>query len=365
MKKINTLLLSSIFSAGIILTLNSCKKAETPPNSKPGNHNYLDGVLIANEGTFGSSNGSVSYYNPSFDKVDNNVFSIINGRPLGDVVQSINRHGSSTYICVNGSNKIEVVNSINFKEVATITAVSQPRYMVANGTTGYVSSWSNGGEVAVIDLNTNLVLGAISVNSGPEKMAIANNNLYVMNSGGFGIDSTISVIDLNNNTVSKTIILPAYNPTAAVKDNNNNLWVLAKGRVIYDVNWNYIGEDPSMLFKINTTTNTIESTINLFATGHPNSLDISPDGNTLYMSGSWGFKGVYTVSTSTPTTPTIPLINELCYGLLVNTNNGNIFLLQEASSANGKLIRYNSSGTKLGEYTVGIFPNGGSKSNEK
>jgi len=361
MKKISNLLLTSCFSAGIIFTFNSCKKAETPPNSPAGNSNYLSGVLISNEGTFGSSNGSISYYDPSYDKVSNHIFSVVNGRPLGDVVQSIKQYGSSTYICVNGSNKIEVVNSSSFKEEATITTVSQPRYMVGNGTTGYVSSWSNGGEIAIIDLNTNLVSGTIPVNSGPEKMAIANNSLYVMNSGGFGVDSTISVINLNSNSVTATITLPAYNPGAVVKDNNNNIWVLAKGRVIYDANWNYVGEDPSVLFKINTNTNTIENTTNLFASGHPNSLDISPDGSTLYIGGAFGFKGIYMVSTISPTTPVSPLINESCYGFLVNTSNGNIFLLQEASAANGKLIRYNSSGTKLGEYTVGIFPNGGNK----
>ena len=352
------------FSIGLV-SFYSCKKAETPPNSTAGSTNFENGVLIANEGAFGSSNGSISYYNPSFNNVTNELFQKINHRPLGDVVQSVNRYEESVYICVNNSNKVEVVNASNFKEEATITGVSQPRYMVGYGTTGYVSSWNNSGEIAIIDLSTNLVSGTIPVNTGPEKMVIANNQLYVMNSGGYDIDSTISVIDLSNNTLKTTITIPAYNPTAAVVDHNNNVWVLAKGRTIYDANWNYLGDDPSVLFKINSSTNTIENTINLFATQHPNSLDISPDGSTLYIGGSWGFKGIYTVNTSTPTTPTTPLINELCYGLLVNSNNGNIFLLQEASAANGKLLRYDASGNQLGEYTVGIFPNGGSKRNKK
>jgi len=348
-----------------VASFYSCKKAETPPNSPVGSIDFTNGILISNEGAFGASNGSISYYNSSLDNVTNELFKKINHRPLGDVVQSIKKHRESAYICVNNSNKVEVVSSTSFREKATITGINQPRYMVANGSTGYISSWNNGGEVAVVDLNTNLVSGIITVNSGPEKMAISNNNLYVMNSGGNGVDSTISVIDLNNNTLKTTITLPTYNPTAAVVDLNNNVWVLAKGRTIYDANWNYLGDDPSVLFKINSTTNTIESSTNLFATQHPNNIDISPDGSTLYIGGSWGFKGIYTVNTTTPTTPIAPLINELCYGFLINKDNGNVFILQEASSANGKLIRYDSSGTKLGEYTVGIFPNGGNKKNRK
>lgn len=355
---------TKIISSSIIvvsaLLLGSCKKIESPTTTSDsgGSARYSSGIFITNEGSFGSGNGSISYYNSSANTVKNSIFSFENKRPLGDVVQSITKVGDKAYICVNGSNKVEVVNAANFKEIATITNVSSPRYMVENGNTGYISSWSNGGEIALIDLSSDNVIMSIPVGSGPERMVINNTNLYVANSGGFGVDSTISVISTTTNNVITTIDLGAYNPSAIVNGTGNTIWVLARGRVIYDGNWNVIGHDPSKLIEINTTTNTITSSTTLFNAVHPGNLDLSPDRNTLYIGGAYGFTAIYTVSTGAPSTPTL-FIPESNYGFFVNQNNGNLFILQEASSSNGVLLRYSPTGTKLSEHTVGVFPNGG------
>jgi len=362
--KNSKLIIISLMTASLSITFNSCKKADTPESTASsiisGGSGYLSGTFISNEGAFGAGNGSISFYSPGSDQVFNEVFMLENNRPLGDIVQSISKIGSSAYICVNASNKVEVANAITLKEEATITGITQPRYMVANNTTGYVSSWGNGGEIAIIDLISNSVSGTIAVGSGPEKMAINNNNLYVANSGGYGLDSTISVIDLTTNSVTATITIDAYNPSAIVNGNGNTIWVLAKGRTIYDASWNIIGHDPSKLIEINTSTNSIVSTTTLFATEHPANVDISPDLSTLYFGGSYGFTGIYTVNTMAPSAPSL-FINEDNYGFFINQANGNIFILQHASSANGALLRYNAGGTKLGEYTVGIFPSNGAR----
>ena len=359
MKKLSQHISACTIVIAATITFISCKKATTPPiPSTIGGAKYENGLFISNEGSFGFGNGSISFYNSASNSVKNSIFSIENNRPLGDVVQSISRIGSSAYICVNGSNKIEVVDALTFKEQATITGVSLPRYIISNGNTGYVSSWANGGEVVMVDLVSNSVTGSIPVGAGPEKMAISNNYLYVANSGGYGLDSTISVIDLVSNTVTTTININGYNPSAIVNGNGNTIWVIARGQVIYDANWNVVGHDPSKLVEINTSTNTVSGTTALFASDHPSNIDISPDKNTLYLGGSYGFPAIYTINPSAPSAP-LPLISEVNYGFFVNQSNGNIFVLQEASSSNGKLLRYTPSGSKLGEYTVGVFPNGG------
>ena len=361
MKKSSKLFLIATIGVGLISMLNSCKKIDSPTelSNVGAGKDYQNGALITNEGSFGNNNGSISFYNYTSGNIFNNVFQSVNNRPLGDVVQSITRSSGSTYICVNVSNKIEVVNSVSFAEEATITGVTQPRYMATNGTTGYVSCWGNGGEINMINLLTNTVTGSIPTGSGPERVTISNNNLYVANSGGYGTDSTVTVIDLATNTVTATIDIGAYNPGAIVNGSNNNIWVLAKGKVIYDMNWSIIGHEPSKVIEINTSTNTISSTTLLLAQAHPSNLQISADGSTLYFGGSFGFPGIYTMSTSAPSTPTGLFINEVNYGFFVNASNGYIYILKDASSASGKLIIYNAEGGKTKEVSVGIFPNGG------
>ena len=90
----------------------------------------IEKVYIVNEGGFGIGNGSVSYYDVMADTVYNNIYQTANGVPLGDVVQSVFVHGDTTYICVNNSNKVEVVKTSTFESIAQIE-VANPRYAVA------------------------------------------------------------------------------------------------------------------------------------------------------------------------------------------------------------------------------------------
>lgn len=359
MKKSNNLINNIILGMGIIITVNSCQKVSDPVinDSNSTGTDYTNGALIVNEGSFGAGNGSISFYNYASNNTQGNIFQVQNNRPLGDVVQSAYKVNGNTYLCVNVSNKVEVVNSTSFKEEATIP-VNQPRYMMSDAVnTGYVSSWANGGEINVIDLTNNTISGTILVGSGPEGMAMSNGNLYVANSGGFGTDSTVSVI--SGGSVISTIDIGAYNPSTIVNGNNSNIWVLAKGKTIYDGNWNVIGHEPSKIVEINTTTNTVVSSTILLAEGHPSKIQISNDGTTLYVGGSFAFPGIYTVNTSSPATPSGLFITAPNYGFFVNSATSDIYILKDASSANGKLSIYSASGSKLSEHSVGIFPNGG------
>src|SRR5690606_28156030 len=96
------------------------------------------------------------------------------------------------------------------------------------------------------------------------------NKLYVAHKGGWGIGNTISVIDLNTISVSASIAV-ADTPSG-IKLSGNYLYVLCTG---YE-SWSL--EFPSTqggLFKIDTTTNQVVSSM-LFAEGtHPSQLDIS------------------------------------------------------------------------------------------
>ncbi len=336
------------------LLFQSCDKNESSPKGI-----YDDGVFITNEGTFGQGNGSVSFYSVAGDSVVNNVFEKANNRTLGDVVQSLTVFNEKAYICVNASNKIEITRSSDFTELGVIDELPSVRHFLGSkDDKAYATVWGDGGQVKVLDLTTNTVSKSIDVGNGPEKMAIVSNKLYVANSGGFTEDNTISVISTDNDELLKTITLDADNPVDLVDNSAGMLWVLCMGKAIYDANWTIIDHTPVKLIKINTITDEVETSIVLFEDAHPKSLEISPDGFSLYYGAGFGFNGIYKISTGSLSVPSTPFINGYFYGLNVYKNS-EIFATEAPSfTDNGLLYRYGFDGTYINEYPVGIGPNG-------
>lgn len=313
----------------------------------------IEKVYIVNEGGFGIGNGSVSYYDVMADTVYNNIYQTANGVPLGDVVQSVFVHGDTTYICVNNSNKVEVVKTSTFESIAQIE-VANPRYAVAINDYCYVTSQKYGAyQVKVIDINTLSVVDSIDVGASCEQLAVSNGKLYVAN-GAWGADSTVTVIDLSSNTVNKTIDVGFYGPSALKVDSTGTVWVLAAGKTIYDASWAVVGHEPSALIKIDKNTDEVVSTIALFDEKHPSKME--EKGNGIYISEG---TGIYKLALDATAMPSSPIITEDNYGFTINKESGVIFVLKSNSSANGTLVRYSAQGNKLNEFEVGVFPNGG------
>lgn len=360
MRKLNKLFLLGFISFSVLVS--SCKKDEEPTPTAP-KGKYENGVIISNEGVFGSGNGSISFYSNEKDTVFNDVYKTENKIPLGDVVQSTFRAKDKTLIVVNASNKVVVVNTKDFKHLAEIN-IKQPRYVAVKDNKAYVSSWANNGYVYIVNLDTYLVVDSVKTGVGPEGVLINNNTLYVANSGGWGKDSTITVVNLSNNS-TKSINIHADCPSSIKIDKNNKIWVLAKGSIMYDANWTVIGHAPSKLIQIDIDDNSITKTIKLFDNAHPSKLGINKNKDKLYYGGSFGFYGLYEIGIDEILAPTEPLIKEQNYGFIIDDVNNKIFLLQEAYTSNGKLIRYKADGTRIKEYSVGIYPSSGNVSKKK
>jgi YVTN family beta-propeller protein len=321
---------------------------------------YGDGVFITNEGAFGNNNGSISFYRYKTDLVVNNVFNTINGRALGDVVQSMKLHNDRAYIVVNNSNKIEVTNRYSQKELGVIEGISSPRYFEANENKGYVSCWGDN-SVKIIDLSTLKVTKSINVGSGPERLAISGGKLFVANSGGYSNDSTISVIDLETEKVTSTISVK-YNPKSVVADNKGNVWALAHGKVIYNSDWSQIIEEtPSIVYQIKVSDNSVVAKETLFDNQHPSVLAINNNASILFIGGGFGFGGVYKLNTDEVggSSSAIKIIDDYAYGFAYDKSSEVLFvgIAPDFTSA-GKINRYSETGGHLGEYQVGIGPNG-------
>ncbi len=353
MKKLN-LIGWALVSLAITVALSSCEDDDNPPPSGV----YSDGVFIVNEGN-STSGGSISYYSYQGDTVSNNIFQTVNERPLGTIVQSLTKIDDKAYIVANGSNKIEVVDRHSFKELATITGLESPRYITAvTNDKAYVTQWGNGGQIKVVDLNNNRIIGTIEAGTGPEKLYTYYNKIFVANGGGLSVDSTVFVIDASRDLVVDTIEV-GHNPKDMVMDIDGNLWVLCYGYVQYDENWNVTSESPSELYKINNINHTIVDSYIISNNTHPEHLEVSPDGLSIYYGGGFLFGNIFKMNIHDAELPANPLNDNYFYGFNIDWTDGTLFALEAPNfTSNGTLYRINAGGTVLGNYEVGIGPNG-------
>ncbi len=204
-----------------------------PDDVTPSKGAYESGVFITCEGKFSGGTGTVSFYNRVKGGIKNNIFSLENnGAAVGNILQSITVHEGNGYLVVNNANKILIVDPYTFKYKDSIGGLVLPRYVLGADTKkAYVSEWgANGvtGSVKVMDLATKKITKTILTGSGAERMLKIGNRLYVCNGGGFGSDSTVAVIDTDNDVLLSKIQV-GLNPSSIIADANGDIWVLSGG----------------------------------------------------------------------------------------------------------------------------------------
>lgn len=338
-------------AALLISTYSSCVKDSVNDVDLPGN--YENGYFVTNEGNFGSGNGSISYVSNN-GSVDNEVFASVNSFPLGDVVQSMEIIGDNVYIVVNGSSKIEVASEDSLISIATINGLTSPRYIAAvSENKAYVTDWGVNG-VQVIDLLDNSITSTITCGNGPEGIVVSNGFAYVCNVGGWGLDNTVSVINVETDVVETTLTV-GDKPESAVVDADGAVWVLSGGYTEYDANWNIVSQTAGSLVKI--VNNNIELNLPFAEGNNPSDLIIDDYGSNLYFSdGSWS-KVVYSMSISDTELPSTPLINRNFYSL--GYNDGYIYGTDVIDYVQqGWSFKYTNSGSLTDSVMVGIIPGG-------
>ena len=357
--KIHSRILNVFFSILLTITLISC-------GGDDDNNGLLEpsassGFFILNEGAFGNSNTSLSFYSIESGSISNNVFQTTNNRPLGDQSQSMNIHDGKGYIVVQNSAKIEIINIDNFESIATISDnLSSPRYFVGlNSEKAYVSDWGDGfnGVVHVIDLNTYSVTKTINAGSGSNEMVIRDGKLYVANAGGFGVGNSISVISTDTDEVIKTIDVND-NPSNLELDDEGNIWVLGKGNLAFDADFNLVEEESTSgyLIRLNESDEiTFTADLEEITFSTADDLVINESNDKLY----FNFNGAVWSQDMTSNTASLEIfISKNLYGLAVDPTTGNLIGSEAPDfSSGGNVIFYDATGSATNTITVGIAPN--------
>ena len=218
-----------LFACTFILA--SCNKGDEKPSEL-----FQTGVFITNEGPFGSGTGTVSYYDRDAATLKNDIYGTANsGAAIGNVLQSMNLYSGKAYLIVNNANKLVVATAKNFVSESTLaTGLTLPRYFLPiDVNRAYITQWgkdSTTSGIAVYDYASKTIAKTIPTGKGADRMIrnATSGAIWVLNSGGLGKDSTVSIVNSLADSVLQKIKV-GLGPNSIVQDANGDIWVLSYG----------------------------------------------------------------------------------------------------------------------------------------
>ena len=327
----------------MIITLSfGCKKE---PDNNGNSADFQNGVFVVCEGGFLVGNASVSYIHADGDTVSTEVFFHVNSLPLGDVAQSMVTRGDRAYIVVNNSAKIEVVDLADFTSIGTINDLGSPRYIhFISDTKAYVTDLFNS-TIHIINPTTMTKTGSIDFNGWGEEMIALNDKVFVVAPDA----GKVYRIDPNSDLIEDSIATGTQ-PFGLVSDVNDKLWTLASG------GWQ---QDIPHLYRFDPNTMTIEQPYGFSSVDqNPSNLSINPAGTVLYFTNG----DAYSMGIGESTIPNTAFIGASAatgsfYRMAVQPSTGDIFISDPIDfSQDGVVYRFDSSGSLLNTYDVGIAP---------
>ena len=348
--KRNLLKIASIVLAGSIV-LTACNKKEDDPKPSPEAGAYTNASFVVCEGNYGQNDGSIDAIIDGELKKD--VFQAVNDRPLGDVVQSMEKIGDKIFIVVNSSGKVEAVNANTFKSEGVCKGFSYPRYIANRNDDEIFVSNGNGlsGDdyVYVVNKLSMQKTDSVATGYGPNTMVVSNGKLFVANSGGYTTDKTVTVINVSTLKIEETITV-GDNPYDMEVDAEGNIIVLCKGNVTeYDENWNPTVFTNTAIYTINASS--LEAT----ATKEFDHQFASYGGNLIaYNNGTIYYvdDAVYSFANGTST----KLIEGSFYGISTSEN-GDIWVTETPYTSSHAAKQYDKDGKLIKTYSTSNYPN--------
>ena len=366
-------LVKGILFSMLALTFASCDSDDyEEPWVEP--EYVTTGVYILNSGTSKDNLSALSYYNPDTNILTSKVFQNQNdGLILGKTANNMVIYGSKMYILVTNSNKIyitdlkgKLLKYSNNKDaiiepINTLGQPQEPREGIAYNGKVYVSLYD--GYVVQIDTTSMVISKTAKIETEvglakpySEQLTVAKNKIYVANSG-YGKGSTVSEIDLNNFTVTKTIKV-VQNPANITSDKDGNVYIISFGDY---------GNIKSALQKYEPSTGELTT----LATGIANKMALNKDNDKLFLvSESWDtgsrVVSLRSLDLKTNTVNEKPFVNapsnvdlSKTYNVTVDPTNGDIYIGASDYSTNGDMYIFSADGTyKTSFGTGGINPMG-------
>ncbi len=204
---------------------NGCsddKLMSTEPSEK-------EWIFVANEGNYGSSNGSLSMIN--------NEGEVYHIEDLGDVVQSLEVYGDKLFVLINNSHLIKVYDitedGLRLPGIEISTDNSSPRELVVVDNKVYFTNW-NTKDIKVLNLFNYSLENSIPVDGLPESIVSDGLHLWVgiMMNADYTSASNVVKIEISTQAIVETYEV-GLGPTSLALS-GDDVYV---ARTFYDENW--------------------------------------------------------------------------------------------------------------------------------
>ena len=327
--------------------------------------NILDnGVFITNEGNFTYGGATLSYYDPTFKSIENEVFYRANAMKLGDVAQSMVVRNGIGWVVVNNSHVVFAINVETFREVGRITDLPSPRYILfVSDEKAYISQIDSD-RIIVVNPKTFEITGEIVCpmtteyrTGSTEQMVLLGDYLYV---ACWSYQKRILKIDTRTDKVVdyKDIGLQ---PKSIVADKNGKLWVVSDG----GYEGNVLGYEPAKLYRINPENLEVERMFEIGlnssgnATRSASRLKINDKGDMLY----WIDGGVWRMAIDAAELPAEPFIRpiegatlSLYYALGIAPDTEEVYVGDALDYQQRSIIyRYSREGELIDSFATGVI----------
>lgn len=345
MKKI-TLTFSAI-SLALILTFNfiGCDKEGNP--IVPINIATTKGAYILSEGGGSPGSSTLSLYSVVKDSFYLNIFS---GGTLGSFPDGLMLYNNSLFVTEQGSfggaGKIHKLDTTGVVQQSSSPFGTNPYSFSILNSKVYVTNGPSS-SVSVLDLGNFSLIKTITVGVYPQEIISLGGKVFVCNTSVFGgtRDSTVSVIDpLLDSVIAKITV--RKDPSSLAITNDGKLLIGCPGTsgYIYKV-------DPVSLAKLDSIVNLVD--------GFSKDMSLnSLAGDVFYISNNNNISKVNlsTKLSSTVITNTNPA-NSFFYGYAYDEINSKHYVLDARNFVlSGHLYIYNSSGVSEKDFITGVAP---------
>ncbi len=357
MKHLHSYLKLTTVALGV-LVFSACKD-DPKPTPEP---TSASRILMGAEGLEIGGTGTMNFYDPMQKVMERNIFQKTNTYTMGNILQSFLVDGDLTYLVLNGSAEIIVVKSDDFTFVRKIKGFGAPRQiMKVADNKFYVTDWQIEG-IHVLNPSNGNIKKTLWTGLGPESMVLKDNIAIVANGGDGLIDSNLTFINTDVDTVID-FIRAGNNPNSMQLTEDNQLWVLCSGIADQNPSASIPGELVSFNLDMDSIEYEIDSVNKVNALTfsdnlmRPKQLKMGPDGQYLYFLDNVQDANLMRYDTAMSFAPTSPYIAGSFYGLGVDLSRHEIYLSDDKDRIeNGEVLRYDKDGGQIDVQTVGIIP---------